>query len=43
MLFIVPVILLNILSILMAFAGHPLFGLSLFILAALYIAKQFID
>jgi len=41
--FIIPVILLNICGILMAVAGHALFGLALCGLSFLYIAKQFID
>ena len=43
MLFIIPVILLNVCGLLMAVAGQPLFGLALCGLSFLYIAKQFID
>ena len=43
MLFIVPVIVLNLLGLVMAVAGHPLFGFGLVVVAFLYIAKCFID
>ena len=43
MLFIVPVIVLNLLGLVMAVAGHPLFGFALVVVAFLYIAKSFID
>ena len=43
MLFIIPVILLNVCAILVSVVGHPLFGLGLCVLSFLYIAKQFID
>ena len=43
MLFIIPVILLNVCGLLMAVGGQPLFGLALCGLSFLYIAKQFID
>ena len=41
MMFIIPVILLNVCGLLMAVAGHPLFGLALCGLSFLYIAKEF--
>ena len=43
MLFIVPVIVLNLLGLVMAVAGHPLFGFGLVVVAFLYIAKSFLD
>ncbi len=43
MLFIVPVVLLNVLGIMCAVVGQPLFGLALCGVSFLYIAKQFID
>jgi len=43
MLFIVPVIILNLLGLVMAVAGHPLFGFALVVVAFLYIAKSFLD
>ena len=43
MLFIIPVVLLNVLGIMCAVVGQPLFGLALCGVSFLYIAKQFID
>ena len=41
--FIIPVVLLNVLGVMLAFTGQPLFALALCGLSFLYIAKQFID
>jgi len=43
MLFIIPVILLNVCAVLVSVVGHPLFGFGLCLISFLYIAKQFID
>jgi hypothetical protein len=43
MMFIIPVILLNVCGLLMAVSGQPLFGLALCGLSFLYIAKEFIE
>jgi hypothetical protein len=43
MLFIVPVVILNLLGLIMAVAGQPLFGMALCGVSFLYIAKSFLD
>ena len=43
MLFIVPVVLLNVLGVMFAVIGQPLLGFAFCAVSFLYIAKQFID